>query len=384
MPGPGNLPPVVHVIRAVGLVMVIWTVSVSSSPPGTKGQGLAVLVALVVAACAWIVWMAAGDNQRLGLGAMVVIAGAGGVLTGLTPFSGALFLGNMMTFSSAALLPTELSLGITAETLAAFLVTGLATGIATGWVIGYAIMFAGFWTLGLTRRSYIVRAEEAERQLVDARRVHAAQTEAAALAERARIAREIHDVLAHSLAAVSVNLQAAEGLLSSLESQDPAMIKALECVSRAGTLTREGLADARRAVLALRDDAGPLADQLSSLVSEFGAARDTSVVLDITGEPRPVSAGAGLAAYRTAQEALTNARKHAPGQPVRMSVDFAPDMVSVHVSNPLPGSAAAGPLSDTGAGYGLTGLRERAVLAGGTLDAGRVDGEWRVCLKMPT
>jgi signal transduction histidine kinase len=281
-----------------------------------------------------------------------------------------------------------LSLGITAETLAAFVVTGLATGIATGWVTGYVIMFAGFWTLGLTRRSYIVRAEEAERQLVDARRVHAAQTEAAALAERARIAREIHDVLAHSLAAVSVNLQAAEGLLSSLESEDPAMIKALECVSRAGTLTREGLADARRAVLALRDDAGPLvgplAEQVSALVSEFGAARDTSVVLDMIGNPRPVSAGVGLAAYRTAQEALTNARKHAPGQPVRMSVDFAPDMVSVHVSNPLPGSAAAGPLADTGAGYGLTGLRERAVLAGGTLDAGRVDGEWRVCLKMPT
>jgi signal transduction histidine kinase len=384
MPRPGSLPPVSHVIRGAGLAMVIATVLVSPDPPGVRGRGLAVLIALTLSACAWVVWMLSGKRQRLMTVAMVLIAGPGGVLLGLTPYSGAVFLCLMMAFSSAAMLPTETSAGITAETIAAFLIAGLTTGIAAGWAISLPLTITGFWFLGLTRRAYIVRAEQAERLLVDARRAHAAETEAAALGERARIAREIHDVLAHSLAAVSVNLQAAEGLLASLESGDPALAKARECVIRAGTLTREGLADARRAVLALRDDSGPLTDQLTALTSEFGAAGDAVVSLDVTGQARSVSAGVGLAAYRTAQEALTNARKHAPGQPVRVCLDFAPDMVSVLVANPLPGAARAGPLSGTGAGYGLTGLRERAVLAGGTLEAGRVDGEWRVCLKMPT
>src|SRR5260370_488654 len=89
---------------------------------------------------------------------------------------------------------------------------------------------------------------------------------------RARIARDIHDVLAHSLAAVSVNLQAAGGLLASdtLPADNPELAKAIECIDRAGTLTREGLAAARRAILALREDAAPLPDQLASLAgSEF-------------------------------------------------------------------------------------------------------------------
>ena len=384
LPRPGALPAGAHVLRAAGLLMVIATVSTSPNPPATHGRGLAVLIALILASCAWIGWMLTGNRQRINLLAMVVIAAAGGVLTGLTPYSGAVFFCLMITFSAGSLLPTEVSVGIAAEAVAAFLTGGLVTGIAVGWAIGFPISFTGFWFLGLTRRAYIVRAEQAERLLVDARRMHTAETEAAALGERARIAREIHDVLAHSLAAVSVNLQAAEGLLASVPADDPALTKAQECVTRASTLTREGLADARRAVLALRDDATPLADQLTMLTAEFTAAGDAAATLDVTGSPRPVSAGAGLAAYRAVQESLTNARKHAPGQPVRVGLDFGPDMVSVLVASPLSGTAAARPLSDTGAGYGLTGLRERAVLAGGTLDAGQVDGEWRVCLKMPT
>jgi len=370
--------------RAKRIAWILPSMPRSPNPPGTHGRGLAVLVALVLASCTWIGWMLTGNHRRINLLATAVIAAAGGVLTGLTPYSGAVFFCLMIVFSAGSMLPTEVSAGITAEAVAAFLIGGLATGIAVGWAIGFPISFTGFWFLGLTRRSYIVRAEQAEQLLVDARRMHAAETEAAALGERARIAREIHDVLAHSLAAVSVNLQAAEGLLASLPADDPALTKAQECVTRASTLTREGLADARRAVLALRDDSAPLTDQLSMLTSEFRAAGDAAAALDVTGSPRPVSAGAGLAAYRAVQEALTNARKHAPGQPVRVCLDFQPDMVSVLVTNPLSDAAAARPLSDTGAGYGLTGLRERAVLAGGTLDAGQVDGEWRVCLKMPT
>ena len=151
-----------------------------------------------------------------------------------------------------------------------------------------------------------------------------AESQRAALAERARIARDLHDVLAHSLAAVSVNLQAAEGLLGAgtLPADNPELAKAIECIDRAGTSTREGLAAARRAVLALRDDTEPLPDQLSSLAGEYRADGDMDVDFVVTGQVRPVSAEASLAAYRTAQEALTNARKHAPGQPVTLRLGF--------------------------------------------------------------
>ena len=212
-----------------------------------------------------------------------------------------------------------------------------------------------------------------------------AESQRAALAERARIARDLHDVLAHSLAAVSVNLQAAEGLLGAgtLPADNPELAKAIECIDRAGTLTREGLAAARRAVLALRDDTASLPDQLSSLAGQYDADGDMAVDFAVTGEARPVSAEADLAAYRTAQEALTNARKHAPGQPVTLRLGFEDAQITVSVVNPLPPQRAQTPLADTGAGYGLVGLRERAALAGGELKAGREAGNWQVRLRIP-
>jgi signal transduction histidine kinase len=193
-------------------------------------------------------------------------------------------------------------------------------------------------------------------------------------------------VLSHSLAAVSVNLQAAGGLLAadSLPADNPELAKAVECIERAGTLTREGMTAARRAVMALRADAGPLADQLSELVSQYRLAGDMKVDLTVTGTVRPLSEQASLTGYRTAQEGLTNARKHAAGQPVAVSLAFEPDAITVSVTNPLPPAGQdAGSLAGAGGGYGLTGLRERAALAGGTLEAGPVAGSWWVALRMP-
>ena len=307
------------------------------------------------------------------------------MLAGLSPSSPAIAVGCAAAFSAGVRLKTEVSLGIMAETVAAFLIAALVTGAPDRGAAGLPVRLRRAVERGLTRREYLVRAEQAERTLAETRRAREAETHAAALAERARIARDIHDVLAHSLAAVSVNLQAAEGLLASdtLPADNPELAKAIECIDRAGTLTREGLAAARRAILALRDDAAPLPDQLASLAAQYQAAGDAAVDFTVTGEPRPLSEQASQVAYRTAQEGLTNARKHAPGQPVTLSLGFEPGQITVTVANPLPPAGATGPLAATGAGAGLTGLKERAALAGGTLEAGPADGTWRIDLRIP-
>jgi signal transduction histidine kinase len=379
----------IDAVRAFGLIAVIISVSLADPGPGTPGpRGVAIAVTLTLSGLGWLAWLVSGptgQRRALSLASLVVMGGAGGALAGVSASSPAIAVGCAATFSAAVRLKTSASLGITAETVAAFVIAALLTNEPTGVVLGFPFAYAGLWSVAMTRREYLVRAEQAERMLAESRRAREAETHAAALAERARIARDIHDVLAHSLAAVSVNLQAAEGLLTAetLPKDHPELAKAIECVERAGTLTREGLATARRAILALRDDAAPLPDQLASLAAQYQAAGDATIQLTVTGEPRPLPGPAALVAYRTAQEGLTNARKHAPGQPVTLTLAFEPGQVAVTVENPLPPAGEHGPLAATGAGAGLTGLKERAALAGGTLDTGPADGTWRTDLTIP-
>ena len=331
---------VIDAIRAVGLVVVIITVSLASPRPGTdEPRGIAIAVTLGLSAAAWIVWMLAG-HQALDDGREPGRDGGGGRRAG----------------RAVAEQPGRrhrLRRGVQRGRPAAGPRRRWASwrrpwprSWSRGWSPGRRpeccwatpFAFAGLWSVALTRREFLVRAEQAEHTLAETRRAREAETQAAALAERARIARDIHDVLAHSLAAVSVNLQAAEGLLAAdtLPADNPELAKAIECIDRAGTLTREGLAAARRAVLALRDDAAPLPDQLSSLAAQYRAVGDLAVDFAVTGPPRPLSEQASLVAYRTAQEALTNARKHAPGQPVALSLGFEAAQITVSVVNPLP------------------------------------------------
>jgi signal transduction histidine kinase len=400
--GAANMPPVIRGVRLLVLLMVLVTVPLASPHPGLTGpRSIAILVGLVACTAGWIVWMRAESRYALMVTALGVMAVAGGAMAGLSPFSTAIAVGCVVTSSAGIRLTTEASLTITAATVAAFLIAGFTVGAPAETLAGYPALLLGLWAFGLTRRAYLLRAEEAEEALEQARRAHAAENQAAALAERARIAREIHDVLAHSLAAVSVNLQAAEGLLGELPaaSRRSEVVKAMECIERAVAFTRDGMTETRRAILALRegaessdaDGAGPTAGpaptrlvaELRKLTEEHRADGDSIVDLELIGEPRAVGAEAALTAYRTAQEALTNARKHAPGEPVTVGLTFASAHLEVRVVNPLPAADGAGPLADAGAGYGLTGLRERAALAGGTLAAGPEDGQWSVHLRIP-
>jgi hypothetical protein len=252
-----DVPPAVNGIRIVVLVMVVVTVPLFTPHFAQRGVGLATAVALAVSAVAWVVWQLAERRPRLWLISLAVLGAAGGALAGLSSASTAVAVGFVVVVSAGARLTTEVSFAIAAETVAAFLIAALAGGAPATALIGWTAGLIGLWAFGLTRRAYVLRTLEAEDALEQARRAHAAETQAAALAERARIAREIHDVLAHSLAAVSVNLQAAEGLLDALPDKGPAVAKVIECVERAGALTKEGMAETRRAILALRDGAWP-------------------------------------------------------------------------------------------------------------------------------
>ena len=231
-------------------------------------------------------------------------------------------------------------------------------------------------TAGLALAGYVLRLDaeargNAQRLLNQERAARAAEAESAALAERARIAREIHDVLAHSLSAQLVHLEAARLLIEGGADRD----QILERVVAARGMARDGLAETRQALSALRGDMTPLEEFLTQLVGTADGAETT-----ISGERRPLPAEASQAVRRVAQEALTNVRKHAPGAKIRVWLEYGEDRVTLVVRD---SGGSPGELSATGGGYGLLGMRERAELLGGSLDAGPDDEGFVVTLKVP-
>jgi signal transduction histidine kinase len=197
------------------------------------------------------------------------------------------------------------------------------------------------------------------------------------LAERSHIAREIHDILAHSLSAQLVHLEGARLLIVGGRTDE-----ALHRVERARGLARSGLEETRRALAALRGDIPPMDEVLRELADEHHAVADARCEVTITGEPGEIPGKAGLAVIRTAQEALTNARKHAPGADVAVGLRFADGWCELEVSD-TGRVGEPGPLSSSGGGYGLVGMRERAELIGGTLTAGPAEKGFRVLLRLP-
>jgi len=231
-------------------------------------------------------------------------------------------------------------------------------------------------TAGLALAGYVLRLDAeargtAQRLLAQERAARAAEAESAALAERARIAREIHDVLAHSLSAQLVHLEAARLLIERGEDRE----RILERVVAARGMAREGLAETRQALSALRGEMSPVEDFLSELVATAEGAAVT-----VTGERRTMPAEASQAVRRVAQEALTNVRKHAPGAKVQVRLDYGEHEVTLHVRD---SGGPPGELTGSGAGYGLLGMRERAELLGGSLQAGPDEEGFVVTLKVP-
>ncbi|WP_037319156.1 sensor histidine kinase [Amycolatopsis orientalis] len=248
--------------------------------------------------------------------------------------------------------------------LAAF--PGLLVGSSLVVVFGNVGVLLVLMLLGLNRRQYEVQADQAAALLEQTKLAQSEHARAAALDERTRIAREIHDVLAHSLGALGVHLEVAEALLAEKSDVDGALGR----VRLSRRLAADGLAEARDAVAALRSDVPSLAEALRLLVE----AHHDGVTFEVSGEQRPLPSAVVVSLVAVAREALTNAARHAPGRPVSLRLRFTPAEVRLRVRNELGDPARS---EDTG-GFGLTGMRERLALAGGTLTAGPDDGHWTV------
>jgi len=182
---------------AAGLVAVFITVSLASPGPATGGtRGTAIAVTLGLSAAGWILWMLAGGRVWAVYAGLAVMSAAGGVLAGLSWDSAAVAVPCAATFSAGARLRIPASLTVVLRAVIAFVIAAKVVKAPTGVLLGYPFAFVGLWGIGLIRHEYSTRAEQAERMLAETRRAHEAETQTAALAERARIARDLHDVLA--------------------------------------------------------------------------------------------------------------------------------------------------------------------------------------------
>jgi signal transduction histidine kinase len=362
---------------------------VPTSRPGYP----AFLSAVVLAALAWLGWVVADPLSLRRPGALagrraVVVTVLLAVVAGSAGFAAARSeAGWVFALAVVAGLAAGRDTG-PAGAVAVLLVGtgGIELGLLAGGgfplaaVLGYpAGLLAG--VLGGLVRAGRRDQEEATRQLLRAaEQTRTEQARGAALAERARIAREVHDVLAHSLGGLAIQLEVADALLSG-EPDEASRVAALQRVRTAHDLATAGLEDTRRAVHALRVDSPPLPDSLATLAA--GARENgTEVTLRVEGRPRPLGAGE-VALLRTAQEALVNAAKHAPGSPVRLDLTYGEEDTALVVTDGGTRDPGARRPRTVDGGFGLAGLRERLELSGGSLAAGPCERGWRVTARVP-
>ena len=258
----------------------------------------------------------------------------------------------------------------------------LQAGASVDEVVPAWCVIAGTWGLGRWLRSR--RAEHAalvahntalERDREEASR-------AAVTYERARIARELHDLVAHSMAVIVLQAQASQRVLPDNVEAARRSLAAIESVGRAGMdelrrLLDVLLVDAEGGV---EPEARPSLDRLDDLVEQVRSA-GLEVTVDIDGTPGPLPPGLDLSAYRIVQEALTNALKHGGRAPTSVRVGYGAETLAIRVRNPAAPAPAAG---ERRVGHGLISMRERAALYGGVLVAGPdPDGDFVVDATLP-
>ncbi len=348
----GLRPPVADVALALALSIVAVLETIS-------GQWSSPAVLLMTLPLAW--------RRRQPLAVFLAIAAAAVGVFQQAPYAGltAVMIAaySVGTYSRHRLL----SLGVIIATA-----TVIATVFHAGWpplpdASAPYVIALSMWLVGNAIRSRQLRADAFADRATRLEREREQATREAVAAEHARIARELHDVVAHSVSVMVVQAGAARHILSKSPQQADEALRAVESSGR------EAMAELRHLLGLLNQDDDQVAlapqpglDQLDSLVRRVGEA-GLPVTLHVEGRTRPLPPGLDLAAYRVVQEALTNALKYAGLARTDVILDYREDELKIEVLDDGPGrSAAAG----TGAGHGLVGMRERLALYGGTLEAG--------------
>ncbi|MEU8901162.1 histidine kinase [Nocardia sp. NPDC048505] len=236
-------------------------------------------------------------------------------------------------------------------------------------VLAGLVLVAGAAVRGLLAAHRSLRAEQAA--------VIRQRERTALLEERARIARELHDVVAHHMSVIAIQAETAPF-------REPETMPQTFAAIRTSAVT--ALGEMRRILGVLRaDDTGVLPQPTLTDLEEMAAAvraTGTRVELRITGDPAALPTGLGLSGYRIVQEAVSNAVRHAPGRNIRIEIDAGDDCVRLRVDNQLPATVRV--IADGLPGFGLTGMRERANAFGGQLTAGPADDGWfRVTATLP-
>jgi signal transduction histidine kinase len=314
--------------------------------------------------------------------AVVVTAVAALTAVGRAPLTSDLMLG-MAIYMAALRLPRTVAIVALVATEAAIfggLLTAAATAHAQSVMLHSMLAAAALWFVGAgvrERRTYLAGEAEqaAQRQWAEAERGRHALQE-----ERLLIARELHDVLAHSLSVVTVQA----GVGRRVGAARPA--EALRALCTVEEASRGALDELRRVLCLLRSDEEPDAPALSVALTPVPGLGDlgtlaatvrkagTPVRLDLTGDVAAVPPAAALTAYRITQEALTNVVRHARGAEATVRVRIGPAGVRIRVTDTGHPRRAGGLAGEGAVGHGIVGMRERAAIFGGTLDAGPLPG----------
>lgn len=335
-------------------------------------------VITVAAWAAWALWLVTialpetwhRTRTALYLGMIVggSLAGAFTNVVGYVPsVSGVLLL-----FGTPAV-PLALAAGAGLGSAVVIWISAVLYPVPSGSLVGTGALLAICALGGLSRRSYRVSEVQARALLEERIAVEQERAQVAGLTERSRIARDLHDVLAHSLGGLVVQLEAVDALLESGRSSE-----ARDRVQAARKLAVSGLDEARRAVSALREPSQPLSAIVAALAD---AHRSLGGQVAVRGDADrgTLDIARQNAVLRAVQELLTNARRHAPGAPTTLDLDWDDNMLTITAST------ASGRPSDgvsPGGGHGLPGMRERVAEAGGTLTV-RPGPPFQVVLRLP-
>jgi signal transduction histidine kinase len=372
---------------AASVALAIVGVSTFTQPFGRTRNMVSEVTAFTVAVLTLALWTATERSPALrarlarllafAWAAMAVTCGLATLTSSGGPFS---LLAAMATVGAGSAFSLAVAGTVTGAGMLAVGSAGLAFGVPAWEVFFYPLILALGLLFGRLERGYRLQAEQSAALLAKAEQLREEQNRSATLDERNRIAREIHDLLAHSLGALGVQIEAAEAVLTDQRDID----RAVELLGTARRMATNGLNETRQALHALHAGTPPLPEALAGLSSDHQRRYRAPVSFEVTGAPRPLSADAGLALTRTAQESLVNTAKHAPHQPVEVRLDYHEGRTALTVVSPLPGHADGHPVLETvNGGYGLTGMRERLLLINGSLQAGPHEGNWIVTAQVP-